>query len=78
MYDAGDCHYYIDELARLKSGNLTIPVRWVEDSKRNVFADAYQLPLITKYEIFPYVTVLIQDIDITQFVANIDDNEPTS
>jgi len=41
MYDAGDCHYYIDELARLKNGNFIIPVRWLEDDDGGVFADAY-------------------------------------
>ncbi|KAF8953953.1 hypothetical protein BDZ97DRAFT_1766967, partial [Flammula alnicola] len=41
MYDAGDRHYYIDELARLKNGNFIIPVRWLEDDNGNVFADAY-------------------------------------
>jgi hypothetical protein len=41
MYDAGDRHYYIDELARCKSGNFIIPVRWLEDTNKNIFADAY-------------------------------------
>ena len=41
MYDAGNRHYYIDELARLKNGDFVIPVRWLEDVDKNVFADAY-------------------------------------
>jgi hypothetical protein len=43
MYDAGHKHYYIDELARLDDGSLIIPIRWLEDSKGNVMADAYQI-----------------------------------
>jgi hypothetical protein len=41
MYNAGDRHYYIDELARLKNGNFVIPIRWLEDNDGKVFADAY-------------------------------------
>ncbi|KJA24844.1 hypothetical protein HYPSUDRAFT_135587 [Hypholoma sublateritium FD-334 SS-4] len=41
MYDAGHCHYYINELAQLKSGEFIIPVRWLEDTDGKVFADAY-------------------------------------
>ena len=41
MYDAGHCHYYIDELARLKDGTFIIPVRWLEDEDKSVYADAW-------------------------------------
>ena len=43
MYDSGTCHYYIDELARLKTGNFVIPIRWLEDKDGNVFADAFSV-----------------------------------
>lgn len=45
MYDAGSRHFYIDELARLKSGDFVIPVRWLEDTNKNVFADAFAVVL---------------------------------
>ena len=41
MYDAGNCHYYIDEVAHLKNGTFIIPVRWLEDENGNVCADSY-------------------------------------
>lgn len=41
MYDAGNCHYYIDEVARLKDGTFIIPVRWLEDENGKVCADSY-------------------------------------
>jgi len=41
MYDAGDRHYYIDELACLKNSSFIIPVRWLEDTNKNVFVDVY-------------------------------------
>ena len=43
MYDAGDHHYYVDELAHLKNGKFIIPVWWLEDSDWNVFVDAYAI-----------------------------------
>ena len=45
MYDAGDRHYYIDEVAQLKSGVFVIPVRWLEDDTGKVFADAYPVTI---------------------------------
>ena len=43
MYDSGIRHYYIDELARLKTGNFIIPIQWLEDTNGNVFADAFSV-----------------------------------
>ena len=45
MYDAGNCHYYINELAQLTSGKFVIPVRWLEDTNGKVFADAYAVTI---------------------------------
>lgn len=53
MYDAGDRHYYIDELARLKNGDFIIPVRWLEDNDGNVFADAYAVTFNDQVRGFP-------------------------
>jgi hypothetical protein len=53
MYDAGDRHYYIDELARLKNGGFIIPVRWLEDNNGNVFADAYDVTFDNQVRGFP-------------------------
>ena len=61
MYDAGDCHYFIDELARLKNGNLIIPVRWLEDNDGNVFADAYAVTVDHQVRVFDSITT--NDID---------------
>nr|GAT45532.1 predicted protein [Mycena chlorophos] len=45
MYAASDQqHYYVDEVAQLKSGKLIVPVRWVtQGGLHNVFADAYEV-----------------------------------
>ncbi|KAJ6529323.1 hypothetical protein B0H19DRAFT_1214550 [Mycena capillaripes] len=44
MYDAGSSHYYVNELAHLKSGELIIPVRWVR-FRGKVYADAFSVTL---------------------------------
>ena len=58
MYDAGDRHYYIDELARLKNGNFIIPVRWLEDNNGNVFAEAYAVTFDDQVQIFPLMIII--------------------
>ena len=45
MYDAGFCrHFYVNELARLKSSALVIPLRWVT-FRGDVCADVFDVEL---------------------------------
>lgn len=42
MYDAGTCHYYIDEPAELKDGRVIVPIRWLENGEDGeIIADAW-------------------------------------
>lgn len=44
MYNAGDSrHYFIDEPAILSCGKMVIPVRWLEDEKGGMWADAWEV-----------------------------------
>ena len=54
MYDAGNCHYYIDELAHLKNGTFIIPVRWLEDEDGNAYADAWAVTFDHQVRKFPH------------------------
>ena len=44
MYDDGyDRHYYIDEVARTTEGKLLVPIRWLQDEDRLMWAEAWQI-----------------------------------
>jgi hypothetical protein len=60
MYDAGSRHYYIDELARLKNRDFVIPVRWLEDIDKNVFADAYAVVLDD--QVWGFLLIIVFDL----------------
>ncbi|KAF8148420.1 hypothetical protein B0H34DRAFT_778280 [Crassisporium funariophilum] len=45
MFDDGIRHYFIDELAQLRNGNLVIPLRWLEDVDGEIVADAWLVEL---------------------------------
>jgi len=42
MYADGDHHFYVLEYARLRDGNLVVPVRWLTQ-KGQVKADAFEV-----------------------------------
>ena len=42
MFDAGDKHYYVNELARTGDGSLVLPIRWVI-FRGTVYADAFKV-----------------------------------
>lgn len=44
MYDVGNgLHYFIDEPACLDDGKVVIPLRWVEDERKKVWFDAWDV-----------------------------------
>lgn len=44
MFDAGDRHYYVNEVARLASGALVVPSRWVI-YKGELHADVHRISI---------------------------------
>lgn len=46
MYDDGHhCHYYIDEVARTRGGELLIPIRWLQDEESVIWFEAWQITI---------------------------------
>ncbi|THU81724.1 hypothetical protein K435DRAFT_808835 [Dendrothele bispora CBS 962.96] len=54
MYDAQNgCHFYVFEIARLKDGQLVIPIRWII-AEHQVFADAFKVHLDSEMAIISH------------------------
>ncbi|KAF7315983.1 hypothetical protein MIND_00115300 [Mycena indigotica] len=46
MYDAGNAHFYVNELCRLQDGKFVVPIRWVTVNSA-VWADCYSVEIDT-------------------------------
>ena len=75
MYDNGSCHFYIDELSRMKNGTLIIPVRWLEDEDRIVHADAYVVKCDHEVQYIRLVLIFHSRLIMLQGIATAVDNE---
>jgi hypothetical protein len=42
MFAAGVSHYYVNEVARVRDGNLVIPIRWVK-FRDKIYADTFSV-----------------------------------
>ncbi|KAJ7760815.1 hypothetical protein DFH07DRAFT_771608 [Mycena maculata] len=66
-------HYYINELAQLRSGKFVIPLRWIT-RHRQVEADAYEV-LVNEHGIATVVDVMAIEISARDLAFNIHDLE---
>ncbi|KAJ7139371.1 hypothetical protein C8R44DRAFT_605476, partial [Mycena epipterygia] len=80
MYAAQYSHFYVNELARLNTGKLVIPIRWIK-FKNIVCADAFavELDLEGVATILDTTTILISVLDLTSNFLDLEDemNIPT-
>lgn len=54
MYDAGNqIHYFVNEPACLSDGKMVIPIRWLEDEERNVWAEVWEVNIDVTTVNFP-------------------------
>lgn len=74
MYDAGHRHYYINEVAQLKSGQFVIPVRWLEDVSGEIFADAYPVTFDAQVRLYFLKLCPMVSQRSLKDLANVDDH----
>ncbi|KAJ7749818.1 hypothetical protein DFH07DRAFT_746516, partial [Mycena maculata] len=74
MYAAQHCHFYVNELALLKTGKLVIPIRWIK-YKQVVCADAFKVELDAEgvATVLDAVTVLISTPDLESNFLDLED-----
>jgi hypothetical protein len=54
MYDSGqEHHYFVDEPACLNTGQMVVPVRWLEDEKGEVWVEVWEVEADTTAVKFP-------------------------
>ncbi|KAG6913726.1 hypothetical protein DXG01_004700, partial [Tephrocybe rancida] len=79
MWDDGrQRHYYIDEPARLKNGDLVLPIRWLEDEATGtIWADAWRIQVDAETRlatILDETTIAIATHDLAQNLLDLEDS----
>jgi hypothetical protein len=47
MYDAGSCHFYVNEVSRLRDGRFVVPICWLM-FRGKVYADVFAVTVNEK------------------------------
>ncbi|KAJ7796350.1 hypothetical protein B0H14DRAFT_2620035 [Mycena olivaceomarginata] len=74
MYAGQYCHFYVNELAHLKTGELVIPIRWVK-FKNTVCADAFKVEINSEglATVLDETTILISASELTSNLLDLED-----
>ena len=78
VWDAGNFHYYVNELCRLKDGKFAIPIHWLEkvhmDGIKAYHANAFALSFDTEVRFLWSLPVALANV-LRQYVATIVDSD---
>ncbi|KAJ7036123.1 hypothetical protein C8F04DRAFT_1339635 [Mycena alexandri] len=76
MYAAPHCHFFVNELARLKNGDLVIPIPWIK-FKNIVCADAFKVELDDEglATVLDTLTILISTLDLVSNFLDLEDEQ---
>ncbi|KAJ6555775.1 hypothetical protein B0H19DRAFT_902080, partial [Mycena capillaripes] len=74
MYAGQYCHFFVNELARLKNGELVIPIRWIK-FKKVICAAAFKVELNSEglAVVQDTATILISTSDLTSNFLDLED-----